>query len=154
MRVAVGCDHAGYPLKDIVIETIRSTGHEPIDMGTDNIDSVDYADFAEKVGRIIQDGGASRGILICGSGVGICIAAGKMKGIFAAVCHDTYSAHQGVEHDNMNVLCIGGRVIGPDLAKEVVLSFLAARFIGNDPGEERHSRRVAKVRKLDENIRK
>ena len=152
VRVAIGSDHAGYPLKEIVIEAVREAGHEPIDLGTDNTVSVDYADFAEKVGSFIQDGMASRGILLCGSGVGICIAAGKMRGIYAAVCHDTYSAHQGVEHDNMNVICIGGRVVGPELAKEIITSFVNARFVGNDPGEERHNRRVGKVLKLEEKL--
>ena len=152
MRVAIGSDHAGYPLKETVIEAVRAAGHEPIYLGTDSTISVDYADFAEKVGRLIQDGMASRGILICGSGVGICIAAGKMKGIYASICHDTYSAHQGVEHDNMNVLCIGGRVVGPELAKEIITSFMNARFVGNDPGEQRHNRRVRKVLKLEENL--
>ena len=154
MRVAIGCDHAGYPLKEVAIDVLRSEGHVPIDFGTDSTESVDYADFAEKVCKSIQDESASRGILICGSGVGICIAAGKMKGIYPAICHDTYSAHQGVEHDNMNVLCIGGRVIGKELAKEIIRSFINARFIGNDQGEERHIRRFEKVRKIEEFLSK
>ena len=149
MRIAVASDHAGFPLKDVVIEAVRAAGHQAIDLGTDNTESVDYADFAEKVGRAIQQGTVERGVLLCGSGVGACIAANKMKGIYAAICHDTYSAHQGVEHDGMNVLCIGGRVIGPEVAKELVSAFLSARFIGNDPGEERHARRVGKVKKLE-----
>jgi ribose 5-phosphate isomerase B len=150
MRVAIGCDHAGYPLKEVAIEVVRSEGHVPVDFGTDSTSSVDYADYAEKVCASIQNESAARGILICGSGVGICIAAGKMKGIYAAVCHDTYSAHQGVEHDNMNVLCIGGRVIGQELAREIIRAFISARFIGNDLGEERHHRRFTKVLKLEE----
>ena len=150
MRVAIGCDHAGYPLKEVAIEVIRSEGHVPVDFGTDNSSSVDYADYAEKVCKSIQNESAARGILICGSGVGICIAAGKMKGVYAAVCHDTYSAHQGVEHDNMNVLCIGGRVIGQELAREIIRAFVNARFVGNDPGEERHNLRFKKVLKLEE----
>lgn len=150
MRVAVACDHAGYPLKETVIDAVLAAGHEPIDLGTDSTASVDYADFAEKVGREIQNEKAARGILLCGSGVGACIAASKMSGIYPAICHDTYSAHQGVEHDNMNVLCIGGRVIGPELANELVLAFLNANYIGNEPGQERHARRVGKVRKLEE----
>jgi ribose 5-phosphate isomerase B len=154
MRIAIGYDHAGYSLKDVAIEAVRATDHEPVDLGTNSSSSVDYADYAEKVGRTIQQGGASRGILICGSGVGICIAAGKMKGIYSAVCHDTYSAHQGVEHDNMNVLCIGGRVIGPELAREIITAFLSSRFIGNDKGEERHKRRVEKVRKIEDKFLK
>ena len=150
MRVAVASDHAGYPLKKYIIETVRDAGHEPIDLGTDNIVSVDYADFAEQVGLVIQNDQAERGILLCGSGVGVCIAANKMRGIYAAICHDTYSAHQGVEHDRMNVLCLGGRVIGPEVAVELVSSFLSARFVGNDPGEERHARRVGKVKWLED----
>lgn len=152
MRVAIGCDHAGYPLKVVAIEAVQAAGHQPVDLGTNNSSSVDYSDYAVKVGKTIQEGDATRGILICGSGVGICIAAGKMKGIYPAVCHDTYSAHQGVEHDNMNVLCIGGRVIGPELAREIITTFVNSSFIGNDKGEERHKRRVEKVRKLEENI--
>jgi ribose 5-phosphate isomerase B len=110
---------------------------------------VDYPDYAKKVGRAIQNSEAIRGILLCGSGVGACIAANKMKGVYACVCHDTYSAHQGVEHDDMNVLCIGTRIIGPELAKEIVTAFLAARFVDGDPGRERHARRVRKVRAME-----
>jgi ribose 5-phosphate isomerase B len=111
---------------------------------------VDYPDFAVKVGRAIQTGQAERGILLCGSGVGACIAANKLRGIYAGICHDTYSGHQGVEHDDMNVLCMGPRVIGPGLAEEIVTAFLSARFIGNDAGQERHARRVTKIRKLED----
>lgn len=150
MRVVVASDHAGFPLKETIIESVRAAGHEPVDLGTNSTESVDYADFVKKAGRTIQEGQADRGILLCGSGVGACIAANKMKGVYAAICHDTYTAHQGVEHDNMNVLCIGGRVIGPEVAKELVPAFLNARFIGNDPGEGRHARRVGKVRKLED----
>jgi ribose 5-phosphate isomerase B len=150
MRVAVASDHAGFPIKETVIEAVRDAGHEPIDLGTDNTESVDYADYVEKLGRAIQNGQAERGIMLCGSGVGACIAANKIRGIYAAICHDTYSAHQGVEHDAMNVLCLGGRIVGPEVVKELVLSFLNARFIGNDPGEERHARRVGKVKKLEQ----
>jgi ribose 5-phosphate isomerase B len=150
VRIAIASDHAGFPLKETVIKAVQAAGHEPVDLGTNSPSSVDYADFAEKVGRAIQKGRAERGILLCGSGVGACIAANKMKGVYAAICHDTYSAHQGVEHDSMNVLCIGGRVIGPEVAKELVPVFLSARFVGNDPGEERHARRVGKVRKLED----
>ncbi len=150
MKVAVACDHAGFPLKAIVLETIRQEGHEPIDLGTYSTESVDYPDYAEKVGRAIQSGQAERGILLCGSGIGASIAANKMKGVYAAVCHDTYTAHQGVEHDDMNVLCLGGRVIGPELTREIVQAFLRARFTGRDPGGERHARRVAKIRRLEE----
>ena len=150
MRVAIASDHAGFPLKGTVIEAVLAAGHEPIDLGTNSTASVDYVDFAEKVGRAIQKGKAERGILLCGSGVGASVAANKMRGIYAAICHDTYSAHQGVEHDRMNVLCIGGRIVGSALVKELVPAFLNARFVGSDPGEERHARRVGKVLKLEE----
>jgi ribose 5-phosphate isomerase B len=149
MRVAVATDHAGFAIKVTVLAAIRAAGHEPLDLGTDGLESVDYADFAEKLGRAIQAGQAERGVLMCGSGVGACIAANKMQGIYAAICHDTYSARQGVEHDAMNVLCLGGRIVGPEVAKELVAAFLMARFIGNDPGEERHARRVGKVRAIE-----
>jgi len=152
MRIAVAFDHAGFPLKQTIIHTIRSAGHEPIDLGTDSAAPVDYPDYTIKLGRAILDGEAQRGILVCGSGVGACIAANKIPGIYAGLCHDTYSAHQGVEHDDMNVLCLGARVIGAEPAREIVLAFLNARFIGNDPGEERHARRVAKVRALEEDM--
>ena len=149
MRIVIASDHAGFPLKETVIAAVRAAGHEVLDVGTDSPASVDYADFVEKAGRAIQRGEAMRGVVLCGSGVGACIAANKMRGIYAAICHDTYSAHQGVEHDNMNVLCLGGRVIGPEPAKEIVAAFLGACFVGNDPGEERHARRVGKVKKLE-----
>ena len=149
MKVAVACDHAGFPLKNVVLDAVRTAGHEVIDLGTDSTKAVDYPDFSEKVGKTIQSGEAERGILLCGSGVGACIAADKMKGVYAAICHDTYSAHQGVEHDDMNVLCMGSRIVGPELVRELVTTFLAAHFIGNDPGQERHKRRVGKVRKIE-----
>ena len=149
MKIAIACDHGGFPLKETVIDAVRAAGYEPLDLGTDSAESVDYPDYAEKLGRAIQNGDAERGILLCGSGVGANIAANKMKGIYAGICHDTYSAHQGVEHDDMNVLCLGSRIIGPEPAKEIVAAFLGARFVGNDPGEERHARRVGKVRKLE-----
>jgi ribose 5-phosphate isomerase B len=149
MKIAVACDHAGFPLKGMVLETVRSLGHTVLDLGTDSDQPVDYPDYAEKVGRAIQNGEAERGILLCGSGVGACIAANKMRGVYAGICHDTYSAHQGVEHDDMNVLCIGARILGPEPAREIVAAFLLARFVGNDPGQERHARRVKKVRKLE-----
>ncbi len=145
MKVAVACDHGGFPLKDAVIETARLAGWEVLDLGTNSLRSVDYPDYAEKLGRAIQAGQAERGILLCGSGIGACIAANKLRGIYAGVCHDTYSAHQGVEHDDMNVLCLGARIIGPELVKEIVRAFLQARFTR----EERHLRRVNKVRKIE-----
>jgi ribose 5-phosphate isomerase B len=145
MKVAIAVDHAGFPIKDRIIETVSQSGHEAIDFGTFSTESVDYPDYAEKVGRAIQNGEAERGILICGSGVGAAIAANKMRGIRAGICHDTYSAHQSVEHDNVNVLALGSRVIGLELAVEIVRTFLAARF----STEERHQRRVKKIDALE-----
>jgi ribose 5-phosphate isomerase B len=147
MIVAVATDHGGYPIKDAVIEAIRQAGHEPLDLGAYNTDSTDYPDFAAKAGKAIRQGKAERAVLLCGSGVGICIAANKIEGIYACVCHDTYTAHQGVEHDGMNALCLGGRVIGVEVAKEVVASFLSASF----SAEERHLRRTGKIRTLENN---
>jgi ribose 5-phosphate isomerase B len=149
MKIAVACDHAGFPLKQTILEMVHAAGHEVLDLGTDSTEPVDYPDYAEKLGRLIQSGQTDRGILLCGSGVGACIVANKMHGVYAGVCHDTYSAHQGVEHDDMNVLCVGTRIIGPELAKEIVSAFLSATFIGNEPGQERHARRVGKVRKIE-----
>lgn len=149
MKIAVACDHAGFPLKNDVLDAVRAAGHDPLDLGTDSTVPVDYPDFAEKLGKAIQSGEAQRGVLLCGSGVGACIAANKMRGIYAAVCHDAYSAHQGVEHDDMNVLCLGPRVIGPALVSELVASFLGASFVGDNPGQERHKRRVGKVRSIE-----
>ncbi len=149
MKVAVACDHGGFPLKEVVLDVIRALGHEPLDLGTDSPASVDYPDYAERLGRALQRGEAERGVLMCGSGVGASIAANKMAGVYAAICHDTYSAHQGVEHDDMNVLCLGARVIGPEPAREIVAAFLQAHFVGHEPGQERHARRVNKVRALE-----
>jgi ribose 5-phosphate isomerase B len=145
MRIAIACDHAGFPLKNTIIEAVRSAGHVPIDYGTNSLARVDYPDFVVKAGHAIQKGEADRAIVICGSGVGACITANKMKGIYAAICHDTYSAHQGVEHDDMNVLCLGARIIGSELAGELVHAFLQASF----SNEERHIRRVEKIRNLE-----
>jgi ribose 5-phosphate isomerase B len=150
MKVAVGFDHAGFPLKKTVLDAVRDAGHEPIDLGTNSADPVDFPDYSVKIGQAVQSGEVERGILVCGSGVGACIAANKMKGIFASICHDTYSAAQGVRHDDMNVLCLGGRVIGPELASALVKAFLEAHYIGDEPGGERLARRVAKIRKLEE----
>ncbi len=149
MKVAVACDHAGFPLKELVLETVRNCGHEPLDLGVNNTDPSDYPDQAVKVGQAILSGLAQRGIVLCGSGVGACIAANKLKGIYAGICHDTYSANQAVEHDDMNVLCLGARIIGPSIARDVVVAFLSARFIGNLPGQERHLRRVSKIKHLE-----
>jgi ribose 5-phosphate isomerase B len=145
MRIAVASDHAGFPLKDEVINAVRSAGHEPVDLGTDSTESVDYPDFAEKLGRFLVAGQAERGILVCGSGVGACIAANKIDGVYAGLCHDVYSAHQGVEHDDMNVLCLGARIIGPALVPELVKAFAGAQF----STDERHRRRVGKIRNLE-----
>jgi len=150
MKVAVGFDHAGFPLKKTVLDAVRDAGHEPIDLGTDSADPVDFPDYSEKVGRAVQSKEAERGILVCGSGVGACIAANKMKGVFASICHDTYSAAQGVRHDDMNVLCLGGRVIGPELAVSLVDAFLEARYIGNDVGGERLAKRVEKIHRMED----
>ena len=147
MRVAIACDHAGFPLKGEVIDAVLKAGHEALDLGTYNTDPVDYPDIAEKSGKAILQGQAERAVLICGSGVGASIAANKMKGIYAALCHDCYSAHQGVEHDQMNVLCLGARIIGPSLAFEIVTEFLGANFMP----EERHIRRVGKIHALEDN---
>ncbi|GJQ52640.1 MAG: ribose-5-phosphate isomerase [Anaerolineaceae bacterium] len=150
MKIVVGFDHAGFPLKQIVLDAVREAGHEPVDVGTDSAAPVDFPDFAEKLGRKIQNGEAERGILVCGSGVGACIAANKMKGVYASICHDTYSAAQGVAHDDMNVLCLGGRVVGVELAKALISAFLSAEYQGDKAGGERLARRVGKIHKLEE----
>jgi ribose 5-phosphate isomerase B len=141
MRVAIAGDHAGFELKRWLAEELRKAGHEIVDLGTDGPAPVDYPDFARAVGAAVVEGKAERGILVCGSGIGASVAANKIKGIRAGLCHDTYSGHQGVEHDAMNILCLGSRVIGQALALEIALAFLAARY-GN---EDRHARRLAKV---------
>lgn len=141
MRIALGCDHGGFPLKQRIVSVVQAAGHDVVDCGTDSSCSVDYPDFALKVGQTILAGTADRGVLLCGSGVGISVAANKIPGIRAGVCHDTYSAHQGVEHDDMNVLCLGARIIGEELAVELVRAFVDARFTQ----EERHQRRLQKV---------
>jgi ribose 5-phosphate isomerase B len=142
MRIAVAADHAGVPLMDPILLQVRSLGHEVLDLGThDSSQPDDYPDYARAIGESLQAGRSDRGILICGSGVGAAVAANKMIGIRACMCHDTYSAHQGVEHDNMNVLCLGGRIIGIELAHELVHAFLGARFTN----EERHRRRLEKI---------
>lgn len=142
MKIAIGADHAGFPLKEEVREYVKSLGHEVEDLGTYSTESCDYPDFAEKVGLALIAGRAERGILICGSGVGVNVAANKLPGIRACMCHDTYSAHQGVEHDNMNVLVMGARIIGPALAFDLVASFLSAKYQSQ---VERYQRRLDKV---------
>jgi RpiB/LacA/LacB family sugar-phosphate isomerase len=146
MRVALGADHAGFVLKDAVREYLREQGHDVADLGTHTADPVDYPDYANAVAQAVVTGDCRRGILVCGSGVGASVAANKHRGVRAGLCHDTYSAHQGVEHDDMNVLVLGGRVIGEALARELVSAFMTAAFTE----EERHLRRLAKVRALEE----
>ena len=145
MKIAIGADHAGVELKKELVEFLKGQGHEVLDLGTHSLERVDYPDISKAVGEALQAKKAERGILICGSGVGSCVAANKLRGIRASVCHDTYSAHQGVEHDAMNVLCLGSRVIGSELARELVRAFVSASFIE----EERYVRRLAKVKELD-----
>lgn len=151
MKLVISADHAGFPLKEDVRAYLSKAGHEIVDLGAYNGNSPDdYPDFAEKVGDAITGGVAKRGILICGSGVGVCIAANKIPGIRAGMCHDTYSAHQGVEHDDMNVIVLGARIIGAALAYEVVDAFIKANFIAN---EERFRRRFDKVMALEAKYR-
>jgi ribose 5-phosphate isomerase B len=145
MRIVVGADHAGFALKQEIADELRGKGHEVLDVGTSSPEPVDYPDSAEAVGRAVTDGRAERGVLVCGSGVGASVAANKLPGVRAAVCHDAYSAHQGVEHDDMNVLVLGGRIVGPALARELVEAFLGARF----SGDARHVRRLEKVKALE-----
>jgi ribose 5-phosphate isomerase B len=146
MKVAVAADHGGWPLKATVLAAVRAAGHEPLDLGTHSADPVDYPDYAAAAARAVQRGDAERAIVLCGSGVGAAVVANKLRGVRAGVCHDVYSAHQGVEHDDVNVLALGARVIGAALAEDLVRAFLAARFTG----EERHRRRLAKVHALEE----
>ena len=142
LRVALGADHGGFSLKAELLPWLQDQGYEVLDLGAHTLDPADdYPDFAIAVAQAVASGEAQRGIVVCGSGVGACIVANKMTGIRACLCHDTYSAHQGVEHDDMNVLCLGARVIGVELARELVSAFLKARF----SGEERHRRRLQKV---------
>ena len=145
MRTVIGSDHAGFELKVALAKHLHDLGHEVLDVGTNSTDPVDYPDFAAAVGKAILDGRADRGVLICGSGVGASVAANKIRGIRAGLCHDTYSAHQGVEHDDMNVLVLGARVIGPALAHELVESYMKAQFTK----EERHMRRLGKIKALE-----
>ena len=146
MKVAVGCDHGGFVLKETVINKIKQLGFEVLDFGTNSEDSVDYPDFAIAVSKAILAGKAERGILMCGSGVGVCITANKFKGIYASVAHDVYTAAQGVTHDNMNILCMGGRVITPQQAAALTEAFLTATKQGQ---EERHLRRIKKVLEVE-----
>ncbi len=145
MKIVIGSDHAGFQLKVAMGDVLRALGQEVLDVGAFNENPSDYPDFAEAVGRAVLDGKADRGVLICGSGVGASVAANKLMGIRAAVCHDTYSAHQGVEHDDMNVLVLGSRIIGVKLAEDLVKAFLGARFTN----EDRHVRRLDKIRAME-----
>ena len=148
MQVVIGADHGGYELKKKIVDYLSSQGHGIIDVGTHTSEAVDYPDYARAVANAIIDLRAERGILICGSGVGACVAADKFPGIRAAVCHDAFSAHQGVEDDDMNVLCLGARVVGPELAKELVRVFLVAVF----SAQERHVRRLNKVKEIEREL--
>lgn len=146
MKIAIGSDHGGYPLNETIIKDLEAEGHTVVDFGThDGTKPDDYPDYARLVGDAVQKGEVDRGIVVCGSGAGAAIAANKIHGVRACLCHDTYSAHQAVEHDNMNVLCLGARIIGAELARELVKAFVGAKF----SGEERHLRRLAKVDEME-----
>ena len=146
MKIAIGCDHAGFALKDTVINVVKRLGHEVVDCGTFSAERVDYPDFADQVARQVATAAVQRGILICGSGVGVCITANKTKGVRACVCHDAYSAQQAVEHDALNILCLGARIIGPAVAEELVQRFLNASFLTGT----RHEDRLNKVKQIEE----
>jgi ribose 5-phosphate isomerase B len=141
MKIACAFDHAGFPLKSMVLETVTAAGHEAVDLGTWSTDPVDYPDTARMAAEAVRNGDAERAVLVCGSGAGVAVAACKFPGIRAAVAHDTYTGHQCVEHDMVNVLCLGGRVVGPALAADIIKAYLAADFTG----EDRHKRRLAKI---------
>ena len=146
MIIACAFDHAGFPLKPLVLETLQRLGHEPIDLGTNSTDPVDYPDVARAACEAVRDGQAERAVVVCGSGAGVAVAACKFPGIRAAVAHETYTAHQAVEHDDVNVVCMGARVIGPLIAAEVLEAFAAARFTD----EERHVRRLGKIQAIED----
>jgi ribose 5-phosphate isomerase B len=146
MKIACAFDHAGFPLKTIVLEVVTAAGHEAIDLGTDSTDPVDYPDTARSAAELIRSGRADRAVVVCGSGAGVAVAACKFPGIRAACAHDHYTGHQCVEHDDVNVLCLGARVIGPAVATEVIEAFLAAEF----SGEERHVRRLGKINAIEQ----
>ena len=149
MKIAIGADHAGYPAKDAVKAALEAEGHEVVDLGAHAYDALDdYPDFAKSVAEYVAAENADRGVVLCGSGVGASVASNKVKGIRASVCHDTYSAHQGVEHDDMNILCMGVRIIGEELVREIVSAFAGAEF----SGEERHVRRMQKVFDMEESF--
>jgi ribose 5-phosphate isomerase B len=145
VKVAVAVDHAGFPLKEVALDVSNGLGHETTDLGTYSTDPVDYPDTAQAAAEAILDGRAERALIVCGSGAGVAVAANKFDGIRAAVCHDTYTAHQCVEHDDVNVLCLGGRVVGSALAEDIIAAFLNAEF----SGEDRHRRRLEKIRAIE-----
>ena len=145
MKIAVAADHGGYPLKDRIISDLKSAGHEVTDLGTNSPDPVDYPDYAKAVAEAVLGGRAERAILICGSGAGACVAANKFSGIRAATCHDPFSAHQAVEDDDLNVMCLGARVVGPELASDLVRTYIGAKF----SNAERHRRRLAKIKSFE-----
>jgi ribose 5-phosphate isomerase B len=145
MKIVCAFDHAGFPLKPVVLETLRAAGHEPIDLGTWSTDPVDYPDTARDACEAVLEGSAERAVIVCGSGAGVAVAACKFPGIRAATAHDTYTGHQAVEHDNVNVLCLGARVVGPAYAAEIIAAFAVAEF----SGEERHVRRLAKIEAIE-----
>ncbi len=148
MNIVIGADHGGFELKSIIIEYLKSLGHATRDIGAYSSEPSDYPDYARAVANAVIDGRAERGILICGSGVGASVAANKFPGVRAAVCHDTFSAHQGVEDDDLNVLCLGARVVGPELAKDITRTFLSAKFSGAD----RHVRRLGKIAAIEKEL--
>ena len=145
MRIACAFDHAGFPLKPGVLETVLAAGHEPVDLGTNSTEPVDYPDVARSAADAVLDGTAERAIVVCGSGAGVAVAACKVPGIRAATAHDTYTAHQAVEHDDVNVLCLGARVIGPSYAAEIIAAYARAEF----SGEQRHMRRLGKIEAIE-----
>ena len=149
MNIAIAADHAGFPLKDSMISIARKLGHEVTDLGTCSTDAVDYPDIARLVAEALQSGRAERAVLICGSGIGACVAANKFRGVRGGTCHDTFSAHQSVEDDDSNVMCLGARIIGPSLAGELVRAFLNAKF----SGAERHARRLKKIEEIENECR-
>lgn len=145
MRIAVAADHAGFPLKDLTLRVVQDAGHSSEDLGTWSPEPVDYPDTARAAAEAVRDGRADRAVIVCGSGAGVAVAANKFPGVRAAVCHDTYTAHQCVEHDDVNVLCLGGRVVGVALAEDILRTFLAAEF----SGEDRHRRRLEKIEAIE-----
>jgi ribose 5-phosphate isomerase B len=145
LKIAIGADHAGFPLKQEIVIWLSAKGFDLLDLGTHSTEAVDYPDFAQAVGRAVVEGQCDRGIIVCGSGVGACITANKIKGVRAGTCHDTFSARQGVEDDDMNILCLGGRIIGRELAKDIICAFIKANF----SNLERHRRRKEKILKIE-----